>query len=83
MLLDVPLLLRTLPMVTAILAGMLLLKAVVVTVVAQPVTKLVQIPAHGHRGGHGGEFGFALLTLLLRRDLLGPTLVSPCWRPPC
>ncbi len=39
MLLDVGLLLRDLPLVTAILAGMLLLKAAVVAVVAKPATK--------------------------------------------
>src|SRR6202047_368648 len=39
MLLDVGLLLRDLPVVTAILAGMLLLKAAVVAVVAEPATK--------------------------------------------
>ncbi|MGO9036457.1 MAG: cation:proton antiporter [Steroidobacteraceae bacterium] len=78
MLLDVRLLLRTLPLVTAILAGMVLLKAVVVTVVAQPATKSwFKSLRTGVVVAHGGEFGFALLTLLLRRDLLGPTLVQP------
>ncbi|MGC1389288.1 MAG: cation:proton antiporter [Steroidobacteraceae bacterium] len=78
MLLDVRLLLRTLPLVTTILAGMLLLKAVVVTVVAQPATKSwFKSLRTGVVVAHGGEFGFALLTLLLRRDLLGPTLVQP------
>ncbi len=39
MLLDIGLLLRNLPLVTAIIVGMLLLKAAVVTLVAKPATK--------------------------------------------
>jgi CPA2 family monovalent cation:H+ antiporter-2 len=78
MLLDVRLLLRTLPLVTAILAGMLLLKAAVVTVVAQPATRnWFKSLRTGVVVAHGGEFGFALLTLLLRRELLSPNLVQP------
>jgi CPA2 family monovalent cation:H+ antiporter-2 len=78
MLLDVPLLLRTLPMVTAILAGMLLVKAAVVTVAAEPVTKnWFKSLRTGIVVSQGGEFGFALLTLLLRRDLADPAIVQP------
>ena len=78
MLLDVRLLLRTLPLVTAILAGMVLLKAVVVTMVAQPATKSwFKSLRTGVVVAHGGEFGFALLTLLLRRELLSPNVVQP------
>src|SRR5450755_2130687 len=78
MLIDVRLLLRSLPLVMAILAGMLLLKAVVVTVVAQPATKnWFKSLRTGVVVAHGGEFGFALLTLLLRRDLLTANLVQP------
>ena len=55
MLLDVGLLLRHFPLVAAILAGMLLLKAAVVAVVAKARDKeLVQIPAH-RRGGRPGR----------------------------
>jgi monovalent cation:H+ antiporter-2, CPA2 family len=78
MMLDVPLLLRTLPLVTAILVGMLLLKASVVTVVAQPATKnWFKSLRTGVVVSQGGEFGFALLTLLLRRELADPAVVQP------
>jgi CPA2 family monovalent cation:H+ antiporter-2 len=78
MLLDVGLLLRDLPLVTAILAGMLLLKAAVATVAAKPATKSwFKSLRTGIVVGQGGEFGFALLTLLLRRELLDPAVVQP------
>jgi CPA2 family monovalent cation:H+ antiporter-2 len=78
MMLDVPLLLRTLPLVTAILAGMLVLKASVVAVVAQPATKnWFKSLRTGVVVSQGGEFGFALLTLLLRRELADSTVVQP------
>jgi CPA2 family monovalent cation:H+ antiporter-2 len=78
MLLDVPLLLRTLPLVTAILAGMLLLKASVVAVVAKPATKSwFKSLRTGVVVSCGGEFGFALLTILLRRELADPAVVQP------
>jgi monovalent cation:H+ antiporter-2, CPA2 family len=78
MLLDVRLLLHHLPLVTVILAAMLLLKAAVVTVVAKPATKSwFKSLRTGVVVGQGGEFGFALLTLLLRRELLDPAVVQP------
>jgi CPA2 family monovalent cation:H+ antiporter-2 len=78
MLLDVGLLLRDLPVVTAILIGMLLLKSAVVAVVAQPATKSwFKSLRTGVIIAQGGEFGFALLILLLRRELLDPRLVQP------
>ena len=78
MLLDVPLLLRNLPLVTAILAGMLLLKASVVAVVAEPATKSwFKSLRTGVIVSQGGEFGFALLTLLLRRKLADTAIVQP------
>jgi len=78
MLLDVPLLLRTLPLVTAILAGMLLLKASVVALVAEPATKnWFKSLRTGVVVSCGGEFGFALLTILLRRELADPAVVQP------
>src|SRR6202167_459478 len=78
MLLDVHLLLLHLPLVTAILVGMLLLKAAVVAVVAEPATKSwFQSLRPGVVVARGGEFGFALLTLLLRHDLLDPAVVQP------
>jgi monovalent cation:H+ antiporter-2, CPA2 family len=78
MLLDVGLLLRHFPLVAAILIGMLLLKAAVVTLVAKPATKSwFKSLRTGVVVGQGGEFGFALLTLLLRRELLDPAVVQP------
>jgi CPA2 family monovalent cation:H+ antiporter-2 len=78
MLLDVGLLLRHFPLVAAILAGMLLLKAVVVTFAAKPATKSwFKALRAGVVVSQGGEFGFALLTLLLRRELLDPAVVQP------
>ncbi|MEO7208881.1 MAG: cation:proton antiporter [Steroidobacteraceae bacterium] len=78
MLLDVGLLLRDLPVVTAILLGMLLLKAAVITVVAKPATKSwFKSLRTGVIVAQGGEFGFALLILLLRKELLDPAIVQP------
>ena len=78
MLLDVGLLLRDLPLVTAILAGMLLLKAAVVAVAAKPATgSWFKSLRTGVIVAQGGEFGFALLILLLRKELLDQGLVQP------
>jgi CPA2 family monovalent cation:H+ antiporter-2 len=78
MLLDVRLLFHDLPLVTAILAGMLVLKAAVVTLVAQPATKSwFKSLRIGVVVAQGGEFGFALLTLLLRHELSDPAVVQP------
>jgi CPA2 family monovalent cation:H+ antiporter-2 len=78
MLLDVRLLLRDLPLVIAILAGMLVLKSAVVAVVAKPATNSAfKSLRTGVIVAQGGEFGFALLTLLLRRTLADPTIVQP------
>ena len=78
MLLDVGLLLRHLPLVTVILAVMLLLKAGVVTLVAEPVThSWFKSLRTGVVVAQGGEFGFALLILLLRHELLDKSLVQP------
>jgi CPA2 family monovalent cation:H+ antiporter-2 len=78
MLLDVRLLLRDLPVVMAILVGMLLLKAAVVAVVAKPATKSwFKSLRTGVIVAQGGEFGFALLILLLRKALLDPAIVQP------
>lgn len=76
--LDVPELFRHLPVVTALLAGMLLLK-----------TLIVMLSARGFAGewfkalrtgivlSEGGEFGFALLTLLLQNRLIGTEITQP------
>src|SRR5580698_1808172 len=78
MLLDVRLLIKHLPLVTAILVGMLLLKTAVVTLVAQPATKSwFKSLRTGVVVALGGEFGFALLILLLRKSLLDPAIVQP------
>ncbi len=78
MLLDVGLLLRDLPVVTAILLGMLLLKAAVIALVAKPATKSwFKSLRTGVIVAQGGEFGFALLILLLRNELLDPAIVQP------
>src|SRR5258707_1355796 len=78
MLLDVGLLLRPLPLVTAILLGMLLLKAAIVAFVAKPATKSwFKSLRTGVIVAQGGEFGFALLILLLRKSLLDPAIVQP------
>jgi K+:H+ antiporter len=76
--LDVPALFRQLPAVIALLAGLLVLKAVVLTFAARPFagdwfkalrTGIVLSP--------GGEFGFALLALLLDNRLMGAALTQP------
>ncbi len=78
MLLDVGPLLRDLPLVTAILFAMLLLKAAVVAVAAKPATKSwFKSLRTGVIVAQGGEFGFALLILLLRKQLLDPAIVQP------
>jgi CPA2 family monovalent cation:H+ antiporter-2 len=78
MLLDVRLLLRDLPLVTAILLGMVTLKAIVVTLVTKPATRSwFKSLRTGVVVAQGGEFGFALLTLLLRDELLDPAIVQP------
>jgi CPA2 family monovalent cation:H+ antiporter-2 len=78
MLLDVGLLVSHLALVTAILVGMLLVKASVVSFVARPATRSwFKSLRTGVVVSQGGEFGFALLTLLLRRDLLVPAVVQP------
>jgi CPA2 family monovalent cation:H+ antiporter-2 len=76
--LDVPALLTRLPVVVAILVAMLLVKAAIVMLAARPFA--------GHwfkalRSGivlsTGGEFGFALLALLLDNRLIGATFTQP------
>jgi CPA2 family monovalent cation:H+ antiporter-2 len=78
MLLDVRLLIMHLGLVSAVLFGMLLLKSAVVALVSKPSThdwfKSVRT---GVIVSLGGEFGFALLTLLLRNRLSDPALVQP------
>src|ERR1700730_13653635 len=78
MLLDVRLLFRDLGLVTLLLICMLLLKAAVVTLVSEPATKnWFKSLRTGVVVAQGGEFGFALLTLSLRHELLDPAIVQP------
>jgi CPA2 family monovalent cation:H+ antiporter-2 len=78
MLLNVRLLWTHLGLVSAVLVGMLVLKAAVVALVAEPATKSwFKSTRTGVVVALGGEFGFALLTLLLRKSLLDPALVQP------
>ncbi len=78
MLLDVRLLFRDLALVTALLIGTLVLKTVVVTLVAEPATKSwFKSLRTGVVVAQGGEFGFALLTLSLRYELLDSAIVQP------
>ena len=78
MLLDVRLLWTHLGLVSAVLIGMLVLKAAVVALVAEPATRSwFKSTRTGVVVALGGEFGFALLTLLLRKSLLDPALVQP------
>ncbi len=78
MLLDGRLLLRDWPLATALLLGMLLLKTLVVAVAAKPTThSWFKSVRTGVVVSQGGEFGFALLTLLLRHDLPALTVLQP------
>jgi len=78
MLLDVALLLRHLLLVTAVLAGMLVVKTAIIALVTKPVThSWFKSLRTGVITSQGGEFGFALLTLLLRDELLAPALLQP------
>jgi CPA2 family monovalent cation:H+ antiporter-2 len=78
MLMDFELLLRHFFLVSGLLAGMLVLKAAIVTVIAQPATHdWFKALRTGVVVCQGGEFGFALLTLLLRGDLPDAAVVQP------
>ena len=78
MLMNFALLLQHLLLVTAVIMGMLVLKAGIVALIAQPAThNWFKSLRTGVVVSQGGEFGFALLTLLLRRDLLDPAIVQP------
>jgi len=78
MLLDITLLLRHFLLVTSVLAGMLVLKTLIIAVVTKPSTRSwFKSFRTGLVASQGGEFGFALLTLLLRDDLLDPGIVEP------
>jgi CPA2 family monovalent cation:H+ antiporter-2 len=76
--LDVPELLRHLPAVLGLLAGLLLLKAAVATLAARPFAdEWFKALRTGIVLSPGGEFGFALLALLLDNRLIGAASVQP------
>jgi CPA2 family monovalent cation:H+ antiporter-2 len=78
MLLDVRLLWQHLLLVTLILAGMLVLKASVVMLAAKPAThSWFKSLRTGIVVSQSGEFGFALLTLSLRDQLMDSGLLQP------
>ena len=76
--LDVPTLLRHLPVVTALLAGLLLLKTLIVMLAARGFAgQWFKALRTGIVLSEGGEFGFALLTLLLQNQLIGTEITQP------
>ncbi|MGQ0430043.1 MAG: cation:proton antiporter domain-containing protein [Gammaproteobacteria bacterium] len=76
--LDVPGLFRQLPTVLAMLAGMLALKALIVMLAARPFAgQWFKALRAGIVLSPGGEFGFALLALLLQNRLLAPEYTQP------
>jgi CPA2 family monovalent cation:H+ antiporter-2 len=78
MLMDFGLLLRHLPLVTTLLLGMVLLKTAIVALVSKPATlSWFKSVRAGIVVSQGGEFGFALMTLLLRHELLDAAVVQP------
>ena len=78
MLLDLRLLVAQLPLVLALLIGLLLLKAAIVTLI---VRRFVPNARKALRTAivvaMGGEFGFALLTLLLKGRMVDAEIVQP------
>ena len=76
--LDVPALLRQWPTVVALLAGLLVLKALIVMVAARPFAgQWFKSLRTGVVLSPGGEFGFALLALLLDNRLIGAEFTQP------
>jgi CPA2 family monovalent cation:H+ antiporter-2 len=76
--LDVPALFRQLPVVTLLLASMLLLKVAIVTLAARWFAgQWFKALRTGIVLSEGGEFGFALLTLLLQNRLIGAEVTQP------
>ena len=76
--LDVPALFRHLPVVTALLAGMLLLKTLIIMLAARGFAgQWFKALRTGIVLSEGGEFGFALLALLLQNRLIGTEITQP------
>lgn len=77
-LLDIALLARAAPKVLALLAGLLLAKAVIVAVITRLTAgNWFRSVRTGIVIAAGGEFGFALLTLLLQGGLVQADVVQP------
>ena len=76
--LDVPGLLRQLPTVAALLAGIIVVKTLIAMIAARPFAgqwfKALRV---GIVLAQGGEFGFALLVLLLQNRLVGTEVTQP------
>jgi CPA2 family monovalent cation:H+ antiporter-2 len=76
--LDVPALLGNLPVVIAILVTMLVVKAAIVMLAARPFAgQWFKALRAGIVLSPGGEFGFALLALLLDNRLIGAAFTQP------
>ncbi len=76
--LDVPGLLRQLPAVLALFAGLLVLKTLIVMLAARPFTgQWFKALRTGIVLSQGGEFGFALLVLLLQNRLISAEYTQP------
>ena len=77
MLLDLRALLLQLPLVLLVVLGLLLVKSALVTIIVrQFVPNTRKALRTGIVVGMGGEFGFALLTLLLHGQALDPAVVQ-------
>ncbi|HSN73158.1 MAG TPA: cation:proton antiporter [Steroidobacteraceae bacterium] len=78
MLLDLRLLASQLVLVLALVLGLLVIKTVIVTVLSYRIARDWRKAARtGIVMAQGGEFGFALLTLMLNDRLAGPELIQP------
>ena len=76
--LDVPELLAHLPVVLALLAGLLVVKATIVMLAARPFAgQWFKALRAGLVLSPGGEFGFALIALLLDNRLIGTAITQP------
>jgi CPA2 family monovalent cation:H+ antiporter-2 len=76
--LDVPGLFRQLPAVAGLFAGLIVLKALIVMLVARPSAGgWFKSLRTGIVLAQGGEFGFALLVLLLQNRLIGADVTQP------
>jgi len=78
MLFDTSLLVRQLPLVTGLVIALIVGKTLIVTLLAKRFAKsLFKSMRTGIVVSIGGEFGFALLTILLRDQLVAPGIVQP------